>query len=397
MRRIGIFGGTFNPIHNGHVLAMEEFAEKMQLDLLYVIPASIPPHKEVPPDSADAQARLAMVKASVRHLPYALVSDIELCREGKSYTSDTLRQLKQLHPDDELFLLMGTDSFLNFDRWHEPDSICTLATIVCAHRQTDCSDELAAQAAMLKEKFHAKCVILDNRFEEVSSSEVRRMLAFDCAQTLIPAPAFEIIQEKGLYQVRKNRKKLTFKALKEQSLLLHDEKRIPHVIGCSQTAVKLARKYGADIRDARRAGILHDITKALSTPAQLLLCKKYGISLDSYDYSKEKLLHAKTGAVIAKTVFGENENICDAIFWHTTGKADMNLLEKIIYIADYVEPNRDFPSVDKLRALAWTDLDAAMQMGLEMTIDLLHKRGKVVDENSLAAWTYFSRREKEKK
>ena len=106
-----------------------------------------------------------------------------------------------------------------------------------------------------------------------------------------------------------------------------------------------------------------------------------------YDFERKnaKLLHAKTGAAVAERVFGESPEVCKAIRWHTTGRAGMNTLEKIIYLADYMEPNRDFPGVEKLRAAAQTDLDAAVVLGLEMSVEQLRERGREVDENSLAA------------
>ena len=100
---------------------------------------------------------------------------------------------------------------------------------------------------------------------------------------------------------------------------------------------------------------------------QLELCRKYGVELDSLEQKAVKLLHSKTGACIAKYVFGEPEEVYQAIFWHTTGKADMSLLDKILYMADYIEPNRDFEGVERLRKLAYTDLDQAMLLGVEST------------------------------
>ncbi|MCQ2418375.1 MAG: nicotinate (nicotinamide) nucleotide adenylyltransferase [Clostridia bacterium] len=390
MRKIGVFGGTFNPIHNGHVLAIREFAEKMQLDSLYVIPAAIPPHKEVPDGSPDAKTRLQMVRSAVKELPYAKVSDLELKREGKSYTSDTLRELKAIHPDDTLYLLVGTDSFLKLDTWHEPEIICELATIVCVHREDDPNDLLSAQRSRLKELYNAQSIILNNRYEEISSSEVRRMLTFRCAQDYIPKPVFQMIERKKLYGLSKDTTRLSFEELKAESLALHNENRVRHVIGCSETAVALAEIYGADRTDAARAGILHDITKALNEEQHLAVLRRYGVELSDYDSSKAKLLHAITGSVIAKHIFGENDAVCDAIRWHTTGKADMNTLEKIIYIADYMEPNRDFPGVAQLRKITYEDLDAAMLLGLTMTTDMLKERGREVDPSSLAALAYFS-------
>ena len=149
--------------------------------------------------------------------------------------------------------------------------------------------------------------------------------------------------------------------------------------------MELARRWGADETDAARAGLLHDITKALDGELQLTLCGEYGVSLDDFSRQNPKTLHARTGALVAKRIFGENEAVVSAIDSHTTGKAGMNLLEKIIYVADYMEPNRNFPGVENLRKAAFENIDRAMEMGLEMTLDLLTKEGKTISRESLEA------------
>ena len=149
--------------------------------------------------------------------------------------------------------------------------------------------------------------------------------------------------------------------------------------------MRLARRWGADQEKARRAGILHDITKYLEMDEQLQLCRKYGIVLDDLEQRAVKLLHAKTGACVARDVFGVSDDIYSAIFWHTTGKANMTLLEKILYIADYMEPTRDFPGVERLRKLAYEDLDRAVLAGCEMSIQEMADRGLPVHSNTLQA------------
>ena len=114
----------------------------------------------------------------------------------------------------------------------------------------------------------------------------------------------------------------------------------------------------------------------------MALCDKYGIPLDELERVSVKFLHSKTGAALAKYVFGEPDDVYDAIFCHTTGKPGMNTFEKILYLADYMEPTRDFDGVEEMRRLVWEDLDKAMIMGLEMTIDELHERGAIVHKNT---------------
>jgi nicotinate-nucleotide adenylyltransferase len=154
-------------------------------------------------------------------------------------------------------------------------------------------------------------------------------------------------------------------------------------------SVLLAKRWGADETDAARAGILHDITKALDGPLQLTLCAEYGTILSDFGKKYPKTLHALTGALVAERIFGENEAVVNAIRHHTTGKANMSLLEKIIYVADYMEPNRDIPGVDELRHLAFTDLDAALKRGLEMTLEHLKRQGSEVSPESWDAFNFL--------
>ena len=385
MARIGIFGGSFNPPHLGHMLAVREFQKKLGLDLVLLIPASIPPHKELSSNSPDANARMEMTRLSARDIENARVLDIELARDGASYTSDTLKELRTRYPDDELFLLMGTDMFFSFEKWYHPEIICELATLAVVHRNAESTQQLADCAQRLREKFAARIEMVENEYLPHSSTSVRAMLAFGAAEEYLAPQVAEYIRENNLYYVGEDMKQLPFERLSEISLSLHAAKRVRHVIGCSQTAEELAKFYGEDPMVAKRAGILHDITKALNAQEQLHLCEKYDIILNQFERENPKLLHAKTGATIAKCIFGESEAVCRAIYWHTTGKAQMTTMEKIIYLADYMEPNRDFEGVEKMRHLAYSDLNAALRLGLQMSVDHVTRRGAEVDPNSLAA------------
>ena len=139
-------------------------------------------------------------------------------------------------------------------------------------------------------------------------------------------------------------------------------------MGTEQEAIRLAQRYGADVEKARRAALLHDCTKKLEMEEQLALCETYGMELDELEQVALKLLHSKTGAAIARDVFGVDDEIYSAIYYHTTGRAGMTLLEKIIYLADYIEPTRDFPDVDVLRKACYEDLDKGLLLGLEMSV-----------------------------
>ena len=213
-----------------------------------------------------------------------------------------------------------------------------------------------------------------------------------CKEYFCPSTLKTYMEQTGCCDPNTDFRCLPMEKLEQVVVSLLKPNRVAHVLGCRDTAVALAKHWGADEVDAARAGLLHDITKALDGPRQLTLAGEYGIMLSAFQQKNPKTLHALTGSLVAERLFGENEAVVAAIKHHTTGKADMNLLEKIIYIADYMEPNRDFPGVEKLRELAFTDLDAAMKLGLTMTLELLNQQGSEVSPESREALNWLNRK-----
>ena len=211
--------------------------------------------------------------------------------------------------------------------------------------------------------------------------------AYFCPPTLAA-----YLKQMGCYDENMSFRGLPMEKLEQVVICLLKPTRVAHVLGCRDTAVALAQRWGADVTDAARAGLLHDVTKALNAEAQLTLVEEYGIILDDFHRRYPKTLHALTGSLVAEHLFGENAAVVAAVRYHTTGKADMNLLEKIIYVADYMEPNRDFPGVEKLRELAFSDLDAALKLGLTMTLELLNQQGNEVSPESREALAWLNRK-----
>ena len=224
---------------------------------------------------------------------------------------------------------------------------------------------------------------------DISREDLRRLLIFRCADGVVSGDALRQIYENGLYDTDWELKNLPEDKLEEVVVSLLKPKRVAHVLGCRQTAVQLAELWGADVTDAARAALLHDVTKALDGPLQLTLCEAYGIILDQFSTQNTKTLHALTGSLVAERIFGENPAVVSAIRSHTTGKGNMNTLEKIIYVADYMEPNRDFPGVEELRRLAFTDLDKALKLGLEMTLAMLKEQGREISPETQQALMYL--------
>lgn len=162
--------------------------------------------------------------------------------------------------------------------------------------------------------------------------------------------------------------------------------RYQHTLGCERAAQKLAERFGGDVEKAGFAAILHDITKHLSAQEQLNLCEKYGIIPCNIETKEPKILHGKTAAAIARQEYGAPEDVCQAIACHTTGKYGMKLLDKILYLADYIEETRDFPGVEKARELAQTDIDRALLYCYSETLTELITRGKLIHNDTIGAY-----------
>lgn len=390
MERIGIFGGTFNPPHIGHIQAAQQAITALGLSRLLLIPDRIAPHKQLPENSPTPEQRLDMLRIAAADCPQIQVSDIELCREGVSYTVETVTALKKLYPRAELVLLMGTDMFLSFDSWKNARKILKNTTLGVFCRGEKNEETAIKEKRSELQRQGAKVELVKNDVIPISSTQMRRLLAFHCADAFLPAGVGDYIRENGLYDVSARWKNLPMEELEQVVVSLLNPNRVAHVLGCRDTAVELAKRWGADVTDAARAGILHDITKALDGPLQLTLCEAYGKILSDFSRKYPKTLHALTGSLVAERIFGENEAVVSAIRYHTTGKAGMNLLETIVYVADYMEPNRDFPGVEKLRTLAFTDLPSALKLGLEMTMEHLKRQGSEVSPESREALAYLN-------
>ena len=390
MKRIGIYGGTFNPPHVGHVRGVQYALSALNLDEVLVIPACESPEQKATQIHVSPQQRLDMLHLAMGKIPGVRILDMELRRGGVSYTADTLQQIRAQYPEEELVLLLGADKFMTVTDWYRGEEILQNASLAVISRgKYPKAQEIQAQKEKV-ESMGGKVTFLDNPITEISSTDIRRLLVFGCAEEFVPPKVLAYILNNGLYNTDKDLHQMPIDRLEELVIYLLKPSRVAHVLGCRDTAVELAKRWGADETDAARAGLLHDITKALDGPLQLTLCRCCGIVLDDFSLKYPKTLHALTGSLVAKFMFGENDAVVSAIASHTTGKANMNTLEEIIYIADYMEPNRDFPGVDSLREAAFTDLHKAMKMGLEMTIGVLQQQGNTVSPASQEAIDWLS-------
>ncbi len=389
--KIGVYGGAFNPPHLGHITAARAVFGLLKLDKLLVIPTGHPPHKTLPPGSPAPEQRLEMTRLAMEQAGLGggvEVLDLELRREGNSYTADTLARLREQYPEEELWLLMGADMFLTLQTWREPERILSLAGVAAFGRtEADTEELFSVQREYLCRTYpQARIFTLSiPGVVDISSTELRERLAKGEGGSLLAPAVYGYILREKLYGTAADLKRLPLERLRPVALSCLDHRRIPHVLGTEQEAARLAERWGADVEKARRAALLHDCTKKLNLPEQLALAERFRVPLDEMERREIKLLHSKTGAGIAEAVFDTDEEITNAIRWHTTGRGGMTLLEKVLYLADYIEPTRDFPSVEALRRACYEDLDAGLLLGLEMTIGEMEARNAPIHPKTLEA------------
>ena len=355
MSRVGVYGGTFAPPHNGHVAAARAFLSELSLDVLYVIPTCVPPHKRLD-EGDDPEVRLALARAAFEPIDHrVVVSDMEIRRTGVSYTADTLTELAA--GGDELFFLCGTDMFLSMDTWYHPETIFRLATVVCMPRYEE-ADTLASvenKAENYRSAYGARTVILRGEILPLSSTDVRETAEHggDVAG-LVPPAVLTLIRERGLYGMKTitNEKLDALRAAVEP----HLPRRMRHTLGVEDAAARLGAIYlPGKIPELRAAALLHDITKHKTFDEHLEICRDCGVTLPLDIAFYPKTLHAITAAALVPRLFPDfaSEEIVGGVRWHTTGRAGMTMFEKIIYLADYIEDTRTFPDCVTLREFFW--------------------------------------------
>ena len=200
MLRVGVYGGAFAPIHNGHIAAAKEFMRQMWLDVLFIIPTGISPHKEMDKGASSAD-RMKMCELAFEGVDGIIVSDMEIRREGPSYTVDTLEALAD--PDRRLFMLCGTDMILTLDTWHSPERIFELSYPVYIRREDDreMDDKLIEKITEYRNRFGKNVVRLKAPAIEISSSNVRKLIANgEDVSEFMPESVWNYIKEKGLYK-----------------------------------------------------------------------------------------------------------------------------------------------------------------------------------------------------
>ncbi len=366
--RLGIYGGTFDPVHAGHIRAAERFYDELGLDTLLIMPALIPPHKDS--DAESAESRIEMLKIAFEDGTRDIrVSDYEISRGGTSYTYLTLEHFAPLC--EMLYLLCGTDMFLTLESWRRPDVIFRLCTPVLVRRENEAPEtDISHAMTEYHEKYGRECLSLGGKAFEVSSTSVRRsLLESGDAPGLIPEKIGEYIRAKGLYHVT-DRLVSGCDLIRSEAGLHHDEKRLGHVFGVEREIRRLSGIYDIGAYDTELcaiAALLHDVTKKESVAWHTEYLRSHGTEPDEDTVLSPKTFHQLTGSIMAKELYPRlvNSKVARAISLHTTGSPDMTLFDKLLFLADFIEDTRTFGSCVELReffekTLSSTDRETAL-------------------------------------
>ncbi|MBR6987594.1 MAG: bis(5'-nucleosyl)-tetraphosphatase (symmetrical) YqeK [Clostridiales bacterium] len=376
--KIGIYGGSFDPVHNGHIAMIKSALKSGFIDCVIVIP-SVRNNFKLYANKLPPPYRLYMMKETIDGLGIknCYVSDIEYGIEGVSYTAVVLSKLtsdeyirdflisndvkkKKAEEHHEFFWIMGSDTLGTFETWYKPGEILKYASLLAAMRPGDDTDVDKA-AASIRKNLGGKVEVF--RLDGIccSSSEITRSGDF----SLVPEPACEFIKRHALYTENTRLEGISDTARKQffdYATWMYKylgAKRLLHTLNVGYLSAHLADVFGCDKDKALIAGALHDCAKELPVDQQLEMAKRYTGDL----FTEKKIIHSSAGATFAKEELGiEDKEILDAICYHTTGRGGMSVLEKIVYLADKIEPSRNYMDLGPIRETAEHDLDEAVRM-----------------------------------
>ena len=378
--RIGIMGGTFNPIHTGHIEMALRARDAAQLDQVLVIPSGNPPHKT---GIAPAEDRWRMVCAACAGARGLTPSRVELDRDGVIYTVDTLSILRQNYPKADFYYIIGSDTLMELKNWRRFETVLTLCTFLICPRATGYTPaEIAAERARL-EALGGKFQNVKMEVINVSSTDIRASLEDKSPTPLLPLPVREYCGLVGLYGMRPRVPQaqawlpLLFRSL--------TAKRFSHTLAVAYTARHLAHAHGLDAEKAEIAGLLHDCAKCMPLPEMQRIADENRVTDDPGLRETDRLLHALVGAYIAQRDYGMRDpDVISAIANHTTGKPGMSRLDMAVFLADKIEPTRaSYPDLDRVRMLAEFSLEKAMIVSIERTTAYVKGGGKTLHPATL--------------
>ena len=373
---IGIFGGSFDPPHLEHVRLAAAAVGSLNLDKLFVVPAHTPPHKKDKVLSSD-ENRLEMCRIAFNDCPRTEVSDCEIRQGGTSYTYLTCRRFRELYPAAKLFWLVGTDMLRDFPTWRNPEEILSLASLaVCARAEKPGWTE--KELKDFTARFQTDFAIIRYDGKDVSSTEVRVLAAAgEDVISLVGANTAEYIRKNRLYEIPHAR----------EALLLEKPSRRAHSIRVALFAAEYAAKFGISEKQAVTAALFHDCAKNLPPDSPYLRGFRPPKGVP------EPVLHQYSGAYVAEKFFEVTDgDVLDAIRYHTSGRADMTSLEKLVFLSDMLESGRQFDGVEKLRRIFREEgLDPCMRQALKDTLSYLEKSGGEIYPLTREAYEFLKR------
>ena len=308
-KKIGILGGTFNPIHLGHLQIAYAALEQFHLDQVLFIPAGQPPHKDIFQD-VSAWQRYEMVREAISGEPAFAISDMEIRSEGKSYTYRTLRYLPRLYPRNQYYFILGEDSLESFSTWRKPQAICDCAQILAAVRQ-DLPEadtrKLEEEIERCRSQFGPVFHLLRTENFPVSSTRIRQELGSahkdeNLLRQWLPERVLAYIAKYQLYQ--REGKTMDLDEIRDALKKELTKSRYRHTEGVMYTAAALAMRYLCSMEDAMTAGLLHDCAKCLSDEEKLRICREHHLPVSEVEERHPQLLHAKVGAFLAREKYG---------------------------------------------------------------------------------------------
>ncbi len=375
--KIGLYGGSFDPVHSEHVRFAEAALKFLHLDKLEVIPSYQAPHK-LDGASASAADRLALLEVAFRGVKRAHVNDFECNAGGTSYTYLTCRAFREQYPDAELYLLVGADMLNDFFTWKNPDDILSNVTLAACGRGEELPEALSEK---FFERFQKHFVAVPFVGEKVSSTALRVSLAFRGeTEADLSALSPEVLREidaRNLYRVDE-----------AKALELETPQRRAHSYRVALLACEWAHSTRlVPERKALLSAMLHDCAKYVPEGSPLLR------GFRSPENVPAPVWHQYAGAYLAEHEFGvTDEEVIDAIEFHASGKGNMSTLGKLIYLSDLLESKRDFEGVETLRKLFWEDLDACMEASLSHQLAYLERSGKPVYPLTAEAFDWYKSR-----
>jgi len=379
--KLGILGGSFNPVHIGHIFLADKAIVTLKLDRVVMIPAYRSPFKLDAQGMEDsAKYRLEMLTAAAAGDSRLAIDDCELKRQGVSYTIDTLEDvIRRYMPSGKPALIIGDDIAGDFLAWRDSKKILQLADIAVARRVNSA-----------EEKYPFAHTVIDNEVMNVSSQTVRqRIKEGEDWRALVPAGVRAIIEDRRLYgfsgetETDEDCNLNTILRIEAEARETLSIGRFLHSRNTALLAHDLCRRFGLNPLAGYLAGIAHDLGKELDNKQQIKLANLDGMKITSLEREKPNLLHGRVAAVLLRERFNiHNKEVLEAVAVHTSGKRNMGLLAKIIYIADKAESSRNIDS-ELRRMCNEDDLDSIFYAVLKRTVSKLQARDLKVSAETL--------------